>query len=59
MTEPTLQYDRAALETVIERLGDNASQAVLLLQAIQDELRYIPVEAMDFLAARREFPRCD
>ncbi len=56
MTEPTLTYDRAAIEAVIERLGDDAQQAVLLLQAIQDELRYVPAEAMDFLAERTGVP---
>ncbi|MBT7171418.1 MAG: proton-conducting membrane transporter, partial [Phycisphaerales bacterium] len=55
MTEAPSTYDHAAIEAVMERFeafDETLRQPVVLLQAIQDELRYIPVEAMEYLAER-------
>ncbi len=59
MSESTLTDDRAAMESILEqfmRLDLAIRQPVYLLQMIQDELRYIPPESMDWLSERTGIP---
>ncbi len=39
---------------MIERIGSGAEMAIPLLQAVQDEFRYIPIEAIEQIAANTE-----
>ncbi len=42
------------LDAMIERIGSRPSLAIPLLQAVQEEFRYIPVEAIEQIAANTE-----
>ncbi len=39
---------------MIERIGTGAEMAIPLLQAVQGEFRYIPIEAIEYIAANTE-----
>ncbi len=39
---------------MIERVGSTPEMAIPLLQAVQDEFRYIPIEAIEHIASKTE-----
>jgi NADH:ubiquinone oxidoreductase subunit E len=42
------------VDAMIERVGSGPEKAIPLLQAVQKEFRYIPIEAIEYIAANTE-----
>lgn len=42
------------VDRLIEQVGGSREKAIPLLQAVQDELRYVPVDAIEHIAANTE-----
>jgi NADH:ubiquinone oxidoreductase subunit E len=45
---------RETLDELIERVGGTPEKAIPLLQAVQDSFRYVPVEAIEYIASKTE-----
>jgi NADH:ubiquinone oxidoreductase subunit E len=46
--------DLAQIDAIVEKKGRNRENAIPILQAIQEKLRYIPLEAIERIAATTE-----
>ena len=49
-----MDIDLGKVDALIERWGSGRDAAIPLLQGIQDEYRYVPLEAMDHICTRTE-----
>lgn len=49
-----MNIDMAKVDAMIDRLGTDATKAIPILQAVQEEFRYVPLDVMEHIAARTE-----
>jgi NADH:ubiquinone oxidoreductase subunit E len=49
-----MNIDMAKVDAMIDRLGTDTTKAIPILQAVQEEFRYVPLEVMERIAARTE-----
>jgi NADH:ubiquinone oxidoreductase subunit E len=49
-----MNIDMAKVDGMIDRLGTDTTKAIPILQAVQEEFRYVPLEVMERIAARTE-----
>jgi NADH:ubiquinone oxidoreductase subunit E len=49
-----MDIDSGKVDALIERWGTGRDAAIPLLQGIQDEYRYVPIEAMDYICDKTE-----
>lgn len=49
-----MNIDTAKVDGMIDRLGTDATKAIPILQAVQEEFRYVPLEVMERIAERTE-----
>jgi NADH:ubiquinone oxidoreductase subunit E len=46
--------DLSVVDAVVSRVGSDATKAIPVLQAVQEEFRYVPLEAIERIAATTE-----
>lgn len=49
-----MDFDLGKVDALIERWGTGRDAAIPLLQGIQDEYRYVPIETMDYICEHTE-----
>ncbi len=49
-----MNIDMAKVDAMIDRLGTDTTKAIPILQAVQEEFRFVPLEVMERIAARTE-----
>jgi len=49
-----MDFDVDKVDALIERWGTGRDAAIPLLQGIQDEYRYVPIDAMDYMCSKTE-----
>lgn len=49
-----MSIDLARVDAIVARIGRDATRAIPILQAVQEELRYVPLEAIERIAKTTE-----
>jgi NADH:ubiquinone oxidoreductase subunit E len=49
-----MDFDPGFIDSVLERTGKGAEQAIPVLQAIQERYRYLPLDALEYVCAHSE-----
>jgi NADH:ubiquinone oxidoreductase subunit E len=49
-----MSIDLAKVDAIVARIGKDATKAIPILQAVQEELRYVPLEAIERIAKTTE-----
>jgi NADH:ubiquinone oxidoreductase subunit E len=50
----TMAVDLAEVETIIRETGAGPEQAIPILQAVQERFRFLPLEALEYIAEKTE-----
>ncbi len=51
-----MEFDAKAVDRIIEEKGKKMQATIPILQAVQKELRYLPIEALEQISKRTEIP---
>ena len=49
-----MEFDPGLVDALVERWGTGQDAAIPLLQGLQEEYRYVPIEAMDYICGKTE-----
>jgi len=49
-----MKVDLAIVDSIIDRVGRDPTKAIPVLQAVMDEFRYVPLEAIERIASKTE-----